>query len=170
MALVSGPTIGDAIADPSSELTKLVAREKDDHALINDLFLRILNRPATEAEIKACAASIAVIGQDHKALVAALETREAEIAPIHAEQEKEREEAIAAAKAALAAYEKEIAPRVAEQEKAREALIAKRTQEAEGLRGGARDAPGEVGGHAVRVGRVGAARPEVAHAPATAPR
>ena len=54
MALVSGPTLGDAIADPSNELTKLVAAQSDDAKLIDELFLRILNRPATPAEIETC--------------------------------------------------------------------------------------------------------------------
>src|SRR5207237_7114977 len=51
MALVSGPTLGDAIADPSNELTGLVGREADDAKLINEIFLRVLNRSATDAEI-----------------------------------------------------------------------------------------------------------------------
>ena len=54
MALVSGPTLGDAIADPTNELTRLVTRENDDARLIDDLFLRILNRPATPEEIATC--------------------------------------------------------------------------------------------------------------------
>ena len=51
MALISGPAVGDAIADPNSELTKLVAREPDDRKLIDELFVRILNRPATPKEM-----------------------------------------------------------------------------------------------------------------------
>ena len=46
MALVSGPTLADAIADPANELTKLVATQSDDAKLIDELFVRILNRPA----------------------------------------------------------------------------------------------------------------------------
>ena len=46
MALVSGPTLGDAIADPSNELNKLAASQPDDGKLINEFFLRILSRPA----------------------------------------------------------------------------------------------------------------------------
>src|SRR5262249_61583112 len=34
MALVSGPTVGDAIADPNNELTKLSGREADDVKLV----------------------------------------------------------------------------------------------------------------------------------------
>ena len=129
MALVSGPTIGDAIADPKSELTKLVASEKDDHVLIDRLFLRILNRPATEAEIASCVQAIAVLDKDNTALVSDLEKRETEVAPIRARQEKEREEAMAVATTELAAYENEIGPRIAEEEKAHEALIAQRIKE-----------------------------------------
>ena len=47
MALVSGPTLGDAIADPANELTKLVATQSDDTKLVEELFMRILNRPPT---------------------------------------------------------------------------------------------------------------------------
>ncbi len=42
MALVSGPTIGDAIADPANELSRLVRTESDDTKLVADLFMRIL--------------------------------------------------------------------------------------------------------------------------------
>jgi WD40 repeat protein/mono/diheme cytochrome c family protein len=129
MALVSGPTIGDAIADSNSELTKLVAGEKDDHELINRLFMRILNRPATEAEVSACLKAMTVIDTDQANLAADLAKREAEVAPIRARQEKEREEAIATTKTELDAYEKEIGPRLAAEEKAHEALIVQRIKE-----------------------------------------
>jgi WD40 repeat protein/mono/diheme cytochrome c family protein len=129
MALVSGPTIGEAIDDPKNEVAKLVAGEPDDQALVNRLFLRILNRPATEAEIAACARTMTVIDRDHAQLVADLEKREAEVAPIHARQEKEREEAMAVAKTELEAYEKEIGPRLAAEQKAHEELIVQRIKE-----------------------------------------
>ncbi len=122
-------TIGDAIADPKSELTKHVATEKDDQELINRLFLRILNRPATEAEVSACLKAVAVIDTDQATLAADLAKREAEVAPIRARQEKEREEAMAVAKTELDAYEKEIGPRLADEQKAHEALIVQRIKE-----------------------------------------
>jgi WD40 repeat protein len=129
MALVSGPTIGDAISDKGNALAKLATSERDDRALINELFLRILNRPATDAEIAACAATMGVIDGDHKNLVTALVKREVEVAAIRVVQEKEREEAIAAAKTTLESYEKEIAPRLEAEEKKRAELIAQRTGE-----------------------------------------
>src|SRR5437667_2042246 len=45
MALVNGQTIAEAIGDPGNDLAKLVEREQDDVRLVQDLFLRILNRP-----------------------------------------------------------------------------------------------------------------------------
>jgi WD40 repeat protein/mono/diheme cytochrome c family protein len=129
MALVSGPTIGDAIADPKNELTKIVATEKNDHELINRLFLRILNRPATEAEVNACLKAMAVIDSDQANLAADVAKREAEVAPIRARQEKEREEAMRVAKTELDAYEQENGPRLAAEQKAYEALIVQRIKE-----------------------------------------
>src|SRR5690606_23152973 len=51
MTLVNGPTIADAIADPNNEITRLVAAEADDAKLVNEIFLRLLARPATQEEI-----------------------------------------------------------------------------------------------------------------------
>jgi hypothetical protein len=53
MALVNGPTIAEAIADPNNAISKLVATETDDRKLVNEMFLRMLNRPATDQEIAA---------------------------------------------------------------------------------------------------------------------
>ncbi len=129
MALISGPTVGDAISDRRNELSRLVAREPDDRKLVNELFVRILNRPATDAEIDACLKSMNVIDQDNTKLLAEREKREAEVAEIRVRQEKEREVSIATAKSAVEAYEKEIAPRIAEETKAHDELIARRTRE-----------------------------------------
>jgi mono/diheme cytochrome c family protein/roadblock/LC7 domain-containing protein len=123
MALVNGQTIADAIADPANAIAKLVAQEKDDAKLVNALFLRILNRPATEAEVKATLAAWDRIEQDHAALVAQMKQREAEVAPLRAQQEQERQAAIPRAKADLEAYQKELAPRLQEMERQRQEKI-----------------------------------------------
>jgi len=52
MKLINGPTVANAIADPASELNQLVATEKDDSKLIQEVFLRFLARNPTEQEIK----------------------------------------------------------------------------------------------------------------------
>src|SRR5262249_18094202 len=76
MALVSGPTVGDAIADPNNALSRLVGSESDDSKLVDALFLRVLNRPATRAEVAACLGDFQAVEADHKRLAEELGTRE----------------------------------------------------------------------------------------------
>jgi hypothetical protein len=125
MALVSGPTLGDAIADPANELTKLATRESDDARLIDALFLRVLNRPATPEEIATCKKDMQTVDDDHRRLAEALGRREVEFALARPQLERDRLAAIASAEAALASYEKELAPRLAQKQKDRAAEAAK---------------------------------------------
>jgi WD40 repeat protein len=113
MALLSGPTVGDAIADPGNAITKLAKESKDDRSLVAGLFYRILNRPPTEPEIKASLEAFSAgIDQDQatleKALAEHLKTRDPSIAAA----EEKREADIAAGKATIAAHEIAIKPRV----------------------------------------------------------
>jgi WD40 repeat protein/mono/diheme cytochrome c family protein len=117
MALVSGPTIAEAIADPNNEIARLAGQAPDDRKWVQELFLRVLNRPATEVEIQATLKTMGAIDVDHRKLVQARAEREAYWAPLQVKLEKQREENIARAKVELAAYEKELAPRLVEQEK-----------------------------------------------------
>ncbi|MBC7820978.1 MAG: DUF1553 domain-containing protein, partial [Planctomycetaceae bacterium] len=126
MALISGATIADAISDPTNELTKLVAAQPDDVQLVNELTLRVLNRPAADAERKAFANALQELDGDHQKIVAALKQREADVVTRMPDLVKKREESIARTKEELGAYEKEIAPRVAEMEKKRQENIAAR--------------------------------------------
>src|SRR5205823_5541563 len=91
MALVSGPTLGDAIADPSNELTKLVGREADDAKLVDEVFVRILNRPATRGEIDACLKDIKTIDDDHRRMAGELGKTETDYALRRPQLERERE-------------------------------------------------------------------------------
>jgi hypothetical protein len=117
MALVSGPTLADALADPASELTRLVAAEGDDSKLVDELFVRILNRPPTKAEVETCRKGMQAVDDDHRRLAEELGRREAEFAIKRPDLERKRNAAIATAQTALAAYEKELTPRLAEQER-----------------------------------------------------
>ncbi len=125
MALISGPTIADAISDPANALAKLIVDEKDDRKVVDEIFLRILNRPATEKEIETSLKSMQTIQEDHQKLVRAWAEREIEVAPIRAQQEKEHEDAIATAKKELAAYETQLAPLLAKQEEKKAADTAR---------------------------------------------
>jgi hypothetical protein len=45
LSLVNGPTVGDAIADETNEISNLVLYESDDTEVVEELFMRILSRP-----------------------------------------------------------------------------------------------------------------------------
>ncbi len=125
MALVSGPTLADALADPASELSKLVSNQTDDTKLINELFFRILNRPATADETATCRKDMQGVDDDHRRMAEDLGKREMEFAVKRPVLERERQAAIASAQAALAAYEKERAPKAAERERQKAETTAK---------------------------------------------
>ena len=77
MALVSGPTLGSAISDHSNSIGQLVKQFPKDNDLINELFLRVLNRPAQPAEVVAANSVTSLIAIDHETLSNALAKREA---------------------------------------------------------------------------------------------
>ncbi len=117
MALVSGPTVGNAISDPNNDLAKMVAAQADDKALINELFLKVLNRPASESEITATINAINAIDGDHAVVMKEMGDREAFWKEEKPKLEQQRVDAIAKAQADLDAFSKEIAPRIAEAQK-----------------------------------------------------
>jgi len=124
MALVSGPTISDAIGDPGNEVAKLVKLQADDAKLVDELFMRVLNRPATPEEIASCIEVLSEIDTDHVRLADALGKKETEIALKRPQLERQREAEITAATTTLAAHEAEIAPKVAAAEAQRVAKTA----------------------------------------------
>ena len=101
MALVSGPTVGDVLADPGSELSKLVASQADDDRLVNEVFLRILNRPSRPEEVAAVKRAGEEITADHAALSAELAAAEATWKARKDVLEAERQARIDGAKQAL---------------------------------------------------------------------
>lgn len=118
MALLSGPAVADAIGNPANALTKLAA-EPDETKIIDELFHRVLNRPASTSEIAKVQEAWGFIDRDHATVAAALDAKEKEQGPLIAKAESDRLAAIAAAKAELARYEAELAPKLAEAEKKR---------------------------------------------------
>jgi WD40 repeat protein len=117
MSLISGPTIADAIADPQNEIARLVAREKDDAKLVDEVFLRLLGRPARPKEVETALALLKDVDADHEKLGAALAAREAEWKELLPRLEQRRMEEIAKAKADLEDWQKELAPVLAQREK-----------------------------------------------------
>ncbi len=125
MAMVSGPVVAEAIADPENAIAKLAATQPDDAQLINELFLRILNRSAQSAEIEAVMDSLHSLDADHAALAKTLELREEYWRQKLPDLEAAREAAIARAKTELENYSREIAPKIADLEKQRQEGIQK---------------------------------------------
>jgi hypothetical protein len=128
MSLLSGPAVAEAVGDPNGGIGKLVKAQPDDHKLVDEIFLRVLNRPAKEVEAQRTLASWSRIAGQNADINKEWEAKETEQAPIIDKMEKERVVAIATAKTELARYEKEIAPKVAEAEKKRVALVAANQQ------------------------------------------
>jgi WD40 repeat protein len=129
MSLISGPVIGDALADPGGELAKLVAREKDDAKLVDEVFMRVLNRPARPKEVEAALAAMGTVKVDHDRLVKARDGREAWWKETQPRLEQQRTAAMAKAQADAAARELAIAPEVEAAEKKRQELVAQREKE-----------------------------------------
>ncbi len=125
MALMSGPTVGDAISDPKNAIAELVKAHPEDHKLIEEIFIRVLNRKPTGKEVNAALAAMAGMDDDNKRLAAEWAAKEEEQKPHIAKAEKTRLDLIAATKAELEAHKKKIAPDIAKKEAARNADIAK---------------------------------------------
>ncbi len=93
--LINGPTIADAIGEPNNSLSQLVAAEKDDGRLIDEIFMRVLNRSPKPAEIAASTQTLRSFDDDHGKLVAQLAEYEKTLPAKEAEWEKDAEQAVA---------------------------------------------------------------------------
>jgi hypothetical protein len=67
--LVNGPVLGDAIRDPGNRIAKLAANEKDNAKVVEELFLTILCRKPTAAEMNASLAEFSSNGEDYRKLL-----------------------------------------------------------------------------------------------------
>ena len=104
MSLVSGPTVGQAIADPNNDLHRIVEANADDQKLVEEIFVRTLSRLPSAEEVHAFTSLRSEIGDNHKSLAESLREREAwwvEELPkreaTHLESIKRAEEQVAAA-------------------------------------------------------------------------
>ena len=126
MALVSGPTVNDAISDPNNAIVKLAKEETDNKKLINQLFLRILNRPASTDEINRSQQLFAgQIESDHSLLLKKLEIAESKIKDWLLEQNKKRSDAISVSLKNLESYKAQTAEAVKKANDSRNDKIAK---------------------------------------------
>ncbi len=129
MALLSGPTISLAINDPTNYLATLVENEKDDRKLVNEVFLRVINRPATEPETEKTLSLIATVTSDEASITNELAPLEVKMVPIIADLKRQREESISKSKSDLATYDEMTKTLSVELEKRRQSEIAHTKQE-----------------------------------------
>jgi hypothetical protein len=95
--LVTGPTIAAAIADPSNELTKLVQEQQDDAKLVEELFLRFLNRYPTAKETAKGIAALQAADENRASgekLRAEFQAREASLAQRQQEWESHQNQLV----------------------------------------------------------------------------
>lgn len=97
LALISGPDVAKAINDSKNEIAQLVQHHTDDVELIRQLYLRVLNRPATDFEIQTVLETRKLIEKEHQELVAQRDDRQKIVDERRPALEKERNEAIARA-------------------------------------------------------------------------
>ena len=124
MALITGPTVDTAISDKNNAIARLVKEQKDDRKLVDELFLRILSRHATDKEIASCLKLLASIEPEHKALEAEMAAYEKEFKTILEAKEKVRQAVIAEAKKTVEDFKNSNAPREAEADEKQKSAIA----------------------------------------------
>lgn len=129
LAFVSGPTVANAIADPNNALAQLVKTQPDNGKLVEELFLRVLNRPAEPGEVAKALKLLDEFADDHKQLQAELAKAEAAWQPRRAELDKQREVRMTSARDALMAYEKTAEPKIAAAKVAQQQKVATLTAE-----------------------------------------
>lgn len=88
MKLVNGPTVADAINDPSNALARLDQQQPDDKQAIEELFLRFLARFPTDEELELGIEALHAAGEGHEKLVARLAEYEKTLPARQAEWEK----------------------------------------------------------------------------------
>ena len=125
MAMISGATVGDAVSNPKNLIASLVEKEKDDKKVVNEIFLSVLNRPASDREVNVTKKTIAGIAAEHKKLVAELAAYEQKLKPITAKKVANRKKELTDSKNELTAHRKAIEPERKRLAKAREDRIAK---------------------------------------------
>ncbi|HEY2147135.1 MAG TPA: DUF1549 and DUF1553 domain-containing protein, partial [Pirellulales bacterium] len=86
--LINGPTVASAIIEPNNGISQLVASEKDDAKLVEEIFFRILSRPPTAKEMSAGVEALKAFDDDHAKLVAELAAYEKTLTSKQAEWEK----------------------------------------------------------------------------------
>jgi hypothetical protein len=68
LAMVNGPIVGDAVRDPNNHIVKFTEQEKDDAKVVEEIYLSVLNRRPTAAEVAIGVKALRDGVADHKPL------------------------------------------------------------------------------------------------------
>jgi WD40 repeat protein len=123
MALLSGPTISSAINNATNALAAMVQALPDDRKLVNEVFMRVLNRPATDPEVNATLELLGSVDKDYATITNELAALEIKMVPVIEELKHQREGAITLAKTNLLVYDDYTKSLREELEKRRESEI-----------------------------------------------
>ncbi|WP_231943606.1 DUF1549 domain-containing protein [Aeoliella mucimassa] len=124
MAFVTGPTIGNAISNGENTIAHLAAADTSDAVLIEEIYLRILNRPPISDETTAAQAIFDEIRQDHDHLVENRDRYVVELTQQLAQRELARQQQVIHLSAELASHRVSIAAERKRMEQQRNQAIA----------------------------------------------
>lgn len=110
MALATGPVVATALINESNQLRQLVTNQADDAQLVDELFLRIVNRSPTPAETGEILGVWQGVDADHQQLVAQLQQAQAEFDGARPQLENERLERIRQLEMSLAESDAKLRP------------------------------------------------------------
>lgn len=100
MALMSGPTVGNALSQADNAIAKVVAEQADNGKVVDELFVRILNRPGRPDEIAQAMKLFEELPGDSAKVKAEFEAYAKLIEPTVKANEQKRTDAIAVAQKA----------------------------------------------------------------------
>jgi hypothetical protein len=127
MALVSGPTVGSAIAETKNDLKQLASSITDNRQMVAELYMRVLNRPASQQEIDIAQQVFEQIERDHQSLTDLLAEKEKWWVEEMPKREAQRVASLAATKSELEAHREAIKPERERLQAEREKLIEEMT-------------------------------------------
>ena len=136
LAMISGPDVSRAINDSENSIADLVAENPDNHAVINELYVRILNRRATPQEIALATSAFNEIDADHQQLANRKSKRQTWYDEVKPSLEKQRADSIATTTEKLNAAISKDAPDLLDKEKARDQAISVAEKALEDYRSG----------------------------------
>jgi hypothetical protein len=65
--MINGPTVADAIIHPEGRVAKLIAAKAADPVIVRDVYLGVICRPPTDAELKQGVSYLAEVGNRSEA-------------------------------------------------------------------------------------------------------